>query len=159
MARLTPSLVLLMIASLAIASPLNPMVEVLPRTNASQNDTPTPSTTNAPTTTTTTSSTIVAKNIGGCNVQGTADVGLSSKIFDTATAPDIVSCQSRCGGITACISYSYDVNTTVCTAYNQWMDNFQSGDTTGFVVLSDSSGIFFSDKYPDDGTNFCYKYV
>ncbi|KAJ8068690.1 hypothetical protein OCU04_002389 [Sclerotinia nivalis] len=149
MTRLT-SLILLTIASLAIASPLNPMVEVLPRTDASQDDTPTPSTTNAPTTTTTTtSSTIVAKNIGGCNVQGTADVGLSSKIFGTATAPDIVSCQSRCGGITACISYSYDVNTTVCTAYNQWMDN---------LVSNGSSGIFFSDKYPDDGTNFCYSY-
>ncbi|APA07681.1 hypothetical protein sscle_03g024510 [Sclerotinia sclerotiorum 1980 UF-70] len=137
MARLTPSLILFMIASLAIASPLNPMMELIPRTDASQDDSP--------------STTIVAKNIDGCNVQGMAEAGLTSKIFGTYTLDDLVTCQTVCGRVTPCISYSYDVNTKVCTAYNQWMDN---------LVLSDtSSGIFFSDKYPSDGTNFCYQYA
>ncbi|EDN91365.1 predicted protein [Sclerotinia sclerotiorum 1980 UF-70] len=123
MARLTPSLILFMIASLAIASPLNPMMELIPRTDASQDDSP--------------STTIVAKNIDGCNVQGMAEAGLTSKIFGTYTLDDLVTCQTVCGRVTP--------------SYNQWMDN---------LVLSDtSSGIFFSDKYPSDGTNFCYQYA
>ncbi|CAD6440128.1 4ff2caa9-4edf-4889-b6ce-1168672d2e15-CDS [Sclerotinia trifoliorum] len=144
MARLT-SLILLTIASLAIASPLNPMLDDMSQDKKHK---PKPKPT---TTTTTTSPTIVAKNIDGCNVEGTAEAGLTSRIFNTYTLEDIVTCQKHCGEVTACISYSYNVNTTVCTAYNEFMDN---------LVLSDtSSRIFFSDKYPSDGTNFCYQYA
>lgn len=156
MPRLISSLILLTTASLAISSPLNSHGEVIGRNAAPQDSSPT--TTSAPTTTTT-SSTIATKTIAGCNVQGTADVALTSRVFGTTNFPDFLPCQSSCRGITACISYSFSPNSTVCTYYNSWMDDFNTGDTTGYVILSNSSGIFFSDKYPSDGSDFCYSLV
>ncbi|KAB8300441.1 hypothetical protein EYC80_000613 [Monilinia laxa] len=157
MTRLISSFILLTITSLAISSPLNSHGGVVARNAAPQD--PSPPTTGNPTTTTTTSSVIATKTIAGCNVQGTADVALTSRVFGTTTLPDFLSCQSRCRGITACISYSFSPNSTVCTYYNSWMDDFNTGDTTGYVILSNSSGIFFSDKYPSDGSDFCYSVV
>ncbi|KAF7916897.1 hypothetical protein BELL_0168g00020 [Botrytis elliptica] len=175
MARLTSTFFLLMSASLAIASPLNSAVENIARTAAPQDDTPTttitatttdlptttdvPTTTSIPTTTTTSSAAIATKTINGCNVQGTADTALAARYFGSGPYADILKCQSTCRGVTACISYSWTPLTSNCTLYNSWMDDFNTGDTTGYVVLSDDSGTFFSDKYPSDSSDFCYKAI
>ncbi|KAF7904685.1 hypothetical protein EAF00_002019 [Botryotinia globosa] len=181
MARLTSTVFLLMIVSLGIASPLNPAVEIIARTAAPQDDTPTttitvtttdlPSTTDVPTTTdlptttsistttTTSSAAIATKTIDGCNVQGTADTALAARYFGSGSYASILKCQSTCRGVTACISYSWTPSTSNCTLYNSWMDDFNTGDTTGYVVLSDDSGTFFSNKYPSDGSDFCYKAI
>ncbi|KAF7893482.1 uncharacterized protein EAF02_001020 [Botrytis sinoallii] len=175
MARLTSTFFFFMIISLAIASPLNPAVEIIARTAAPQDDTPTttitatttylptttdvPTTTSIPTTTTTSSAAIATKTINGCNVQGTADTALAARYFGSGPYADILKCQSTCRGVTACISYSWTPLTSNCTLYNSWMDDFNTGDTTGYVVLSDDSGTFFSDKYPSDGSDFCYKAI
>ncbi|ESZ91438.1 hypothetical protein SBOR_8161 [Sclerotinia borealis F-4128] len=157
MTRLISSLFLLTIASLASlanSSPLNSGTEALVRNPASQDASPT--TTSTPTTTTTTSSAIATKTIPGCHIQGTPDVALTSNVWGATTAADFPSCQLSCIYISQCISYSYAPSNLACTLYHQWMDNFTTGDTTGYVVLSDTSGLFFSDKYPSDGTNFCF---
>ncbi|TGO49975.1 hypothetical protein BCON_0195g00270 [Botryotinia convoluta] len=163
MTRLTSKFFLLMIASLAIASPLNLAVEIIARTAAPQDDTATttdvPTTTSTPTTTTISSAAIATKTIDGCNVQGTADTALAARYFGSASYADVLKCQSTCRGVTACISYSWTPLTSNCTLYNSWMDDFNTGDTTGYVVLSDDSGTFFSDKYPSDGSDFCYKAI
>lgn len=153
MNQLLSSFFLLMIASLAISSPLNPSVEVIDRNAALEDSTPTISSTP---TTTTTSSPVATKTIAGCNIQGTADVALAAKVFGKGNHTDVIACQGTCRGITACISYSYSPSTTECTLYNSWMDDFTTGDTTGYVVLSNSTGVFFSDKYPSDGSGSCY---
>ncbi|TEY60623.1 hypothetical protein BOTCAL_0179g00080 [Botryotinia calthae] len=172
MTRLTPTFLFLMIASLAVASPLDPAVEIIARTAAPQDDTPTttitatttdlptttdvPTTTSIPTTTTTSSAAIATKTIDGCNVQGTADTALAARYFGTTSYADVLECQYNCRYVTACISYSWTPLDSNCTLYNSWMDDFNTGDTTGYVVLSDDSGTFFSDKYPSDGSDFCY---
>ncbi|KAK8909240.1 hypothetical protein QC760_001966 [Botrytis cinerea] len=159
MTRITPTFLLLMVASLAVASPLDPAVEIIARTAAPQDDTPTTTitatTTDVPATTTS-SAAIATKTIDGCNVQGTADTALAARYFGSASYADVLKCQYNCRYVTACISYSWNPLDSNCTLYNSWMDDFNTGDTTGYVVLSDDSGTFFSDKYPSDGSDFCY---
>ncbi|KAF5879135.1 uncharacterized protein Bfra_006340 [Botrytis fragariae] len=175
MTRLTSKFFLFTIVSLAIASPLNPAVEIIARTAAPQDDTPTttitatttdlptttevPTTTSTPTTSTTSSAAIATKTIDGCNVQGIADTALAARYFGSASYADILKCQSTCRGVTACISYSWTPLNSNCTLYNSWMDDFNTGDTSGYVLLSDDSGTFFSDKYPSDGSDFCYSAI
>ncbi|CAG8983991.1 hypothetical protein HYALB_00009593 [Hymenoscyphus albidus] len=119
----------------------------------------TPSVTSSPTSTTkkhatkTTTTPIVTKTgVADCNVQGTANEVMTSKIFGSARASDILNCQVQCRTITACISYSYQPPASTkddnCVFYNMFLDKG--------VKPSKRSGIFFSDKYPDDGSDYCY---
>ncbi|TGO88502.1 hypothetical protein BPOR_0158g00020 [Botrytis porri] len=122
MTRLTSTFFLLTIASLSIASPLNPAVEIIARTASPQDDTPTttdlPTTTSTSSTTTTPSAAIATKSIDGCNVQGTADTALAARYFGSAPYADILKCQSTCRVTTPCISYSWTPLNGNCTLYN-----------------------------------------
>ncbi|KAM3067295.1 hypothetical protein ACMFMG_005341 [Clarireedia jacksonii] len=110
-------------------------------------DAPT-TTTIAIATTTTTTSVIPTKTVAGCNVQGTAAPDLTSHYWGSTTAVNSTACQLSCIYVSQCISYSWQPSVGACIFYHQWMD--------GLVVASNDSAIYYSDKYPSDGTNFCY---
>ncbi|PQE06745.1 hypothetical protein CJF30_00008629 [Rutstroemia sp. NJR-2017a BBW] len=111
-------------------------------------DDPPYTTTSTTASTTTTSSAIPTKTIAGCNVQGTAAADLTSHYWGSTAAVNSTACQLSCIYVSQCISYSWEPAAGACTWYHQWMD--------GLVVASNNSGIYYSDKYPSDGTNFCF---
>jgi hypothetical protein len=102
---------------------------------------------------TTNSSTVYTKtNVSDCNVQGTASADLTARKLWTMNATDVLQCQLYCRATTPCISYSFQPQVDVnCVFYNAW-----TGDWTSSVIKSETSGIFFSNKYPSDGSDFCY---
>ena len=93
-------------------------------------------------------------NVNGCHLQGTPTDLMLSHFWGTMKTSQPQECQDMCGGITPCISYSFQYalvdGTNNCVFYNYWSN---LGDA---VVPSNSSGIFFSNKYPSDGSRFCY---
>ncbi|PQE04442.1 hypothetical protein CJF31_00007267 [Rutstroemia sp. NJR-2017a BVV2] len=99
-------------------------------------------------TTTTISSTIPTKTIAGCNIQGTAAPDLAKYYFSSMTLVNSTTCQLYCVAITQCVSYSWQPSMDACSFYHQWIN--------GLVEENNDSGIYYSDKYPSDGTNFCY---
>jgi hypothetical protein len=90
--------------------------------------------------------------LANCNVQGTPSSTLNSNILDRSHAADPISCQLLCMYRSRCEAYSFQESTSAstknCVFYSTYID--------GSKVSSGSSGIYFSDKYPDDGSNFCY---
>lgn len=90
--------------------------------------------------------------LANCNVQGTPSTTLASNILDRAYAEDPISCQLLCMYRSRCEAYSFQISTSEssknCVFYSTYID--------GSKVSSGSSGIYFSDKYPDDGSNYCY---
>ncbi|KAN0103181.1 hypothetical protein V8E51_011494 [Hyaloscypha variabilis] len=90
--------------------------------------------------------------VAGCNVQGTPSAVLTSNILERAYAADPLSCQLLCMYRSRCEAYSFQASTSAsrknCVFYSTYID--------GSKVLLGNSGIYFSDKYPDDGSNFCY---
>jgi hypothetical protein len=109
----------------------------------------------APSSYTTNSSLIYAKsNVDGCNKQGTPNPLLVSTQWGTMHVADVLQCQKRCMAISQCISYSFQLPLSSedknCVFYHM----FTSG--TAAIIESETSGVFFSDKYPGDGSNFCF---
>ncbi|CZR51407.1 uncharacterized protein PAC_01282 [Phialocephala subalpina] len=86
-----------------------------------------------------------------CNIEGSASLSLLSRIFPTVqnTTTDILGCQSQCRFTTACQSYSFNTSSSSgnCVMY--------MADTSG-VVKGKGTGVFFSMKFPGDGSDFCY---
>jgi hypothetical protein len=72
--------------------------------------------------------------------------------LERSYAADPLSCQLLCMYRSRCEAYSFEESTSTsaknCVFYSTYID--------GSKVVSSSSGIYFSDKYPDDGSNFCY---
>ncbi|KAG9231865.1 hypothetical protein BJ875DRAFT_349090, partial [Amylocarpus encephaloides] len=103
---------------------------------------------------TSTSPTAIATKtaVKGCHIQGTANTALKSNQWGSARTSDVLVCQRKCMYISQCQSYSYQAPSSTkqdnCIFYHMFAD---SG-----VVASRYSGIFFSDKYPADGSNYCY---
>ncbi|PMD65019.1 uncharacterized protein K444DRAFT_660179 [Hyaloscypha bicolor E] len=89
----------------------------------------------------TTSAAPVATKTGlaNCDVQGTPSPALTSNILDRAYAAGPISCQLLGIYISKCEELC------VLLYLHQWVK-----------VSSCSSEIYFSDKYPDDGSNFCF---
>lgn len=91
--------------------------------------------------------------LANCNVQGTPSADLTDNILERISADDPLSCQLLCMYQSRCESYSFEESSSAsaknCVFYSTYID----GTTK---VTSSSSGVFFSDKYPDDGSNFCY---
>ena len=81
--------------------------------------------------------------VTNCNVQGTA-AGMTIR-NKPATANSVLDCQTLCFSDSPCETYSYDPTTKICTGYMSQLD-----------VSSGKSGVFFSAKYPGDGSNYCY---
>lgn len=139
-------------SSCAAYAPKVPRQPHIPRGPGSEHavrrDAPPYTTTSTVATATTTSSAIPTKTIAGCNVQGTAAPDLTSQYWGSTTAPNSTACQLSCIYVSQCISYSWQPAVGACIFYHQWMD--------GLVVASNNSGIYYSDKYPSDGTNFCF---
>ena len=107
-------------------------------------------------TATSTSPPIITKtSVADCAVEGTAGAPLSEHIFGTVTASDVLDCQYQCRYTTACISYAWNTTTQTdnCAEYNAW-DN-----VAGAVIPGNDTGVWFSDKYPEDGSDFCYFYA
>jgi len=90
--------------------------------------------------------------VANCNVQGTPSAGLISNILERSYAADPLSCQLLCMYRSRCEAYSFQASTATstknCVFYSTYID--------GSKVTAGNSGIYFSDKYPDDGSNFCY---
>jgi hypothetical protein len=90
--------------------------------------------------------------LANCNVQGTPSTALTSNILERSYAADLLSCQLLCMYRSRREAYSFEESTSAsaknCVFYSTYID--------GSKVVSSSSGIYFSDKYPDDGSNFCY---
>jgi len=92
--------------------------------------------------------------VTNCHVQGLASELLASNIWGSTRASDPMTCQRQCMYISQCESYSFQTpsaKTPVesnCVFYHMFID--------GHLAPSKTSGVFFSDKYPSDGSNFCY---
>jgi hypothetical protein len=91
--------------------------------------------------------------IKDCNFQGTPSTSLTSNILGKSYAADPLSCQLLCMYRSRCESYLFQVASTVsannCVFYSTFIDDSSK-------VVWSIIGIFFSDKYPDDGSNFCH---
>jgi len=104
----------------------------------------------------TSSSTAIPTKTGlkNCNVQGTANAVVTSNIWGSQYAADPLVCQLECMYISRCEAYSFQAPTTSdsnnCVLYTTLIDGSSK------ITLSNTSGVFFSDKYPEDGSNFCY---
>lgn len=111
-----------------------------------------PSSTPSPTTSTSTA--IPTKSLKNCNVEGIPSDYLVSNILDMRYAYDALACQLRCMYISRCEAYSWQMPVSIdsnnCVFYSTLIDG------TRKVTPSNISGIFFSDKYPADKSNFCY---
>ncbi|KKY18332.1 hypothetical protein UCRPC4_g05044 [Phaeomoniella chlamydospora] len=121
-----------------------------------------PSQTGATTTTVTASSTSTAltnsvsstvnstdhaiKTLVDCNVEGVASSSMAAKLRHAKTESSFLDCQTYCFFDTPCQAYSFDPSTQVCNTYITTIDVTDSTDT----------GIFFSNKYPKDSSNYCY---
>lgn len=119
------------------------------------------STTKKPTVTRTSSNTVTTTSSGvtptktglkTCNVQGTANDVMTTNEWGSDRASDALDCQRKCMTVSQCISYSFQypssTNDDNCVFYHMFM--------TKGVTPSRNSGIYFSDKYPEDGSNYCY---
>lgn len=77
---------------------------------------------------------------------------MSTNEWGSDRASDVLVCQSKCMAITQCISYSFQSPASTrddnCVFYHMFM--------TKGVMPSRTSGIYFSDKYPGNGSNYCY---
>lgn len=121
------------------------------RAPAKQSSTPTSNSKSSPPTTSAVP--VPTKTLNDCNVQGTASTSLISNLLDKYYAADPLSCQLLCMYRSRCESYSFQApspaNAKNCVFYSTYIDG-------SLKVVSSSSGIYFSDKYPSDGSNFCY---
>jgi hypothetical protein len=91
-----------------------------------------------------------------CDVAGYVSWIFQQNYFlGSKSACDVLSFQSKCMKISQCESYSYQraarSNGTNGVLYK---GIFDSRDL--FVISNPSSPLRFSDKYPQDGHNFCY---
>jgi len=100
---------------------------------------------------------IPTKDLPNCNVQGTPSKILTSYLWGSVHASDVLACQSACMAVSECESYSFQAHAPKrsknCVFYHTIFDG---EEIYGSVIPSTTSGIFFSDKYPRDGSNFCY---
>ncbi|CZR59181.1 uncharacterized protein PAC_09073 [Phialocephala subalpina] len=112
----------------------------------------TPTSTSTPTTSASTA--IPTKSLKNCNVEGIPSNYLVQNILDMRYAYDALACQLRCMYISRCEAYSWQMPVSTdsnnCVFYSTLIDGERK------VTPSNISGIFFSDKYPSDKTNFCY---
>ncbi|KAF8865893.1 hypothetical protein BDZ45DRAFT_668303 [Acephala macrosclerotiorum] len=111
-------------------------------------------TTPTPSPTTSTSTEIPTKSLKSCNVEGVPSNYLVQNILDMRYAYDALACQLRCMYLSRCEAYSWQIpvstNSNKCVFYSTLIDGERK------VTPSNISGIFFSDKYPSDKSNFCY---
>lgn len=109
----------------------------------------------AATSTTTSAPPIPTKVNPKCNVQGYASAVYQQRIWGNTSAEDVLACQLRCLYTSQCQSYSFQlpstINGTNCVFYAATFDA-----TNGFVIPDSTSPLRFSDKYPTDGSNYCY---
>lgn len=107
-----------------------------------------------PSLTTSASTAVPTKNLKNCNVEGIPTSYLVSNILDLVYAYDALSCQLKCMEISRCEAYSWQMPVSTdsnnCVFYSTFIDGEKK------VKASNISGIFFSDKYPSDQSNFCY---
>jgi len=89
--------------------------------------------------------------LANCNVQGTPSSGLTSNILDRAYAAGPTSCQLLGMYRSRCESCSFQQSTSTSAKNCVFCSTYINGSK-----VSCSSGIYFSDKYPEDGSNFCY---
>ena len=109
---------------------------------------PTSTSTQAQQTPTTVSNAVPTKSLSTCNVEGAAGNKQKNNVFGKDKLNDIVTCQQYCFFTTACQSYSYNMTSSECLRY--------SYGSSGMDVVKGNTNTFFSQKYPGDGTNFCY---
>jgi len=118
-----------------------------------QTNTPTTTTTVISSSTTTSSAAIPTKTgVKDCHVQGIASDLLTSNVWGNSSASDPLACQLDCMYVSQCEAYSFQAPVVEdnCVFYHMFIDGRDA------LIASKTSGIFFSDKYPKDGSNFCY---
>ncbi|KAE8448743.1 hypothetical protein EG329_008958 [Mollisiaceae sp. DMI_Dod_QoI] len=90
--------------------------------------------------------------VSGCNVQGTANSSFRNRFLNEFQAADILQCQHFCQRTTACAEYSFNTSSTTegnCLLYS-------SGDDNHSDVAKGKTGVFFSKKNLNDGSDHCY---
>ena len=121
--------------------------------------------------TTTSASAALKSGIPDCGIRGTATYALLAQILDSTHASNVLACQSSCEGRSRCESWSWyppAVSTTSsssssspsednpgteanCVYYTTYITNAET-----YIDVDSQSETVFSDKYPEDGSNFCY---
>ena len=94
--------------------------------------------------------------VPNCNYQGYASEIMNSNYYlGAAHSATVLGCQSECWSMDACETYSFQsTNTTSlqnCHFYSGIFDNRNL-----FVISDPESPTYFSAKYPDDGSSYCY---
>lgn len=92
-----------------------------------------------------------------CHIQGTSSATLNSNILGSQHASDALACQLQCMFVSRCEAYSFQPPAT--SKIKNCIKYLTTIGGSAKVDPSSSSGIFFSDKYPSDGSNFCYSDV
>jgi hypothetical protein len=104
---------------------------------------------------TSTSTITVKSGIADCAVHGTATHALLARELDSNYASDISACQLACELGSRCESWSFYPPTSSddenCVFYTSYIR-----DTEKYLRVNATSSVVFSDKYPLDGSNFCF---
>lgn len=98
----------------------------------------------------------------GCAVEGSPGVNTTSKLYGPQNVPNVLRCQSQCYFTRGCVMYSWSLSTpkgTQCMLYTAvGPQDYLATDFTSAVVPGNTD-MFFSDKYPSDGSSFCYSNI
>jgi hypothetical protein len=94
--------------------------------------------------------------VANCNYQGYASEIMNSNYYlGAAHSATVLGCQSECWSMDACETYSFQSTNTTglqnCHFYSGIFDNRNL-----FVISDPESPTYFSAKYPDDGSSYCY---
>ncbi|KAH8596996.1 hypothetical protein B0O99DRAFT_705354 [Bisporella sp. PMI_857] len=111
----------------------------------------------SPTATSTAATSVPTKVDPKCDVAGYPAEYYRQRLWGSTATPDVLACQLGCMYRTPCQSYSFrqssqpNDNVTNCDFYAATFD-----ERNMFVKKDASSPYRFSDKYPMDGSNYCY---
>jgi hypothetical protein len=100
-----------------------------------------------------------------CNFEGLPTTNLLNNTLTTLYSSTTLACQTPCEnyeGAGPCLSYSWQAPANPTFANCQLFSVAFTGtadDGTNFVIKDIESGIFFSNRWPADGSGFCYYIV
>ncbi|KAH8654492.1 hypothetical protein BGZ60DRAFT_386454 [Tricladium varicosporioides] len=128
------------------------------------NTTPSTSTTitltSTPSPTTSTAPAISTKALATCHQQGMPTTILLTFMISSHPSPSVLECQGSCKAEEKCLSYSHREVSAANSAYpncelfsRKW-DSKENG--TDLVIKSWRYGIYYSDRFPGDGSEECF---
>jgi len=108
---------------------------------------------------TSTSTFAVKTGVPDCDIHGIASPILLALIIGDTNATDVLACQLSCEYTSRCQSWSFRPPVSTldpavdhnCVYYGAFIR-----DSPQYIIRDNSSTTVFSDKYPSDGSNFCF---